>query len=134
MIPDRRPPLPQGLEDLDRRFDDGVRVRPSLADEPNVLATLVDFDLVDGDVNTDVLDHPSPLMARLVIPDAPPHEQPSQQGPANVLEPDEMAGYISARTAAFALILAMFFGAASAAFVFHERLSQIVVQWQTGRK
>jgi hypothetical protein len=33
---------------------------------------------------------------------------------------------------AVVLSLAMFFGAASAAFVFHERLSQTVVQWQTG--
>lgn len=45
-------------------------------------------------------------------------------------EPGEMVGYVSAVTAAAVLVLAMSFGAAVAAFVFHERLSQIVVQWE----
>ena len=141
--------LSQGLEDVDRRFEDGVRARPPLDDEPDVLALLVDLDcgLVDGGVNS-VLVQPSPLMARLVLPDAPQDQQLLQQGAANVLGPDGTTGYVSAQTTALVLILAMFFGAApavvlilamffgaaSAAFVFHARLSQTVVQWQAGRK
>ena len=141
--------LSQGLEDADRRFEDGVRARPPRDDEPDVLALLVDLDCgcVDGGVNS-VLVQPSPLMGRLVLPDAPQDQQLLQQGAANVLGPDGTTGYVSAQTTALVLILAMFFGAApavvlilamffgaaSAAFVFHERLSQTVVQWQTGHK
>jgi hypothetical protein len=148
VIPDLA--LSQGLEDVDRRFEDGVHARPPLDDEPDVLALLVDLDcrLVDGGVNTSVLVQPSPLMARLVLPDAPQHQQLLEQGAANVLGPDGTTGYVSAQTTALVLILAMFFGAApavvlilaiffgaaSAAFVFHARLSQTVVQWQAGRK
>jgi hypothetical protein len=148
VIPDLA--LSQGLEDVDRRFEDGIRVRPPLDGEPCVLAILVDLDcgLAEGGVNTSVLAQPPPLMARLVLPAASQPQQLLQQGAANVLGPDGTTGYVSAQTTALVLILAMFFGAApavvlilamcfgtaSAAFVFHERLAQTVVQWQTGRK
>ena len=148
VIPDLT--LSQRLEDVDRRFEDGVRIRPPLDGEPGVLAILVDLDcgLVDGGVNASVLGQSPPLMARLVLPDAPRYRQLLQQGGVNVLGPDGTTGYVGAQTTALllvlamffgaapavVLILAMFFGAASAAFVFHERLSQTVVQWQTGHK
>jgi hypothetical protein len=134
VIPDQRLALSQGLEDVDRRFEDGARARPPLAGELSALASLADLDsgLADGDVNADAFVRPPSIMARLVIPDTRQHrEQPSPQSPAALLGPDRTTGYVSARMTALGLTLAKFFGAASGAVVLHERPPQIPVQRHT---
>jgi hypothetical protein len=134
VIPDQRLALSQGLEDVDRRFEDGARARPPLAGELSALASLEDLDsgLADGDVNSDAFVRPSSIMARLVIPDTREHqEQPSPRGPAALLGPDRTTGYVSARMTALGLRLAKFLGAASGAVVLHERPPQTLVQRHT---
>lgn len=134
-LPDRRPELSRGLKDLDCGLVDEVAsVRPSFAGEPSFLATLEDLDrgLLDVGDKTGTLIPRPPLTACLIVPDAPPRRRLRQRRPAKMREePSQMAGHVSALTATAALVLAMSLGAAAAAFVFHERLSQIVVQWET---
>jgi len=109
-------------------------VRPPLAGESSVVASLEDLDrgLADCDVDSDACAQPSPMIARLVIPESR-RQQRIQQGPDSELESGWTVGHRSTRTIALVVILAMFFGV-SAAFVFHEGLSHAIVQWQTWYK
>jgi hypothetical protein len=139
-IADRRSALSHRAEDLfvewadsDRGLlDEGTRVRRGLADDPGFLAMAGSLDrgLVDSDGSSmDVLVQRPPLIARLVIPNGGHHRRRSQNGPRKLVKPEGNAGAVGNSMVAFVLILAMWFGATSAAFVFHERLSQIVLRW-----
>ena len=120
----------KGLEGLEG-LDSGLSVQQwrTLADDPNLLERLdgLDHGLIEVGDHTDTGPSPPPLTARLMFPDAWQPRPLSTDAP-KALESDRLAGYINAWTATATLILAIFLGAMAAAFVFHERLSQIVVR------